>query len=147
MISESGWLLWALLAAVFAVFAALTTVFAKLGVETVHPDLATLLRTGLIVLLLAVVVAANGKWSNPLHLSARAWGFLALSALATGASWICYFRALKLGPAASVAAVDKLSIALVALFAAYVLHERPGARGWIGILLMAAGALLPASRK
>ena len=144
MISESGWLLWALLAAVFA---ALTTVFAKVGVETVHPDLATLLRTGLILLLLALFVAANGKWSNPLHLSTRAWGFLALSALAAGASWICYFRALKLGQAASVAAVDKLSIALVALFAALVLHERPGLRGWIGILMIAAGALLLGSRK
>ena len=135
----ANWFFWALLSAVFA---ALTAVFAKVGIRDVDPDLATLIRTGIIIVLLALFIPLTGKWSNPLALSARTWSFLMLSAVATGASWVCYFRALQIGEAAKVAAVDKLSVILVAAFAFAFLNERPVAREWIGIFLVAAGVFL-----
>jgi transporter family protein len=138
MAAASNWFTWALLSAVFA---ALTTVFAKLGVADVDADFATFLRTLVIVALLGVLVFTAGKWSNPLLLPARTTGFLALSALATGASWICYFRALKAGEASLVASVDKASLLLVALFAVAFLGERPAPRQWFGFALIAAGVL------
>ena len=91
-----SWFLWALLAAVFA---ALTAIFAKLGLVGVNSDYATLIRTVMILAVLGAFVAATGKWTNPTTLSLRVWLFLGLSALATGASWVCYFRALQRGPA------------------------------------------------
>lgn len=136
--AASNWFTWALLSAVFA---ALTTVFAKLGVTDVDADFATLIRTLIIVVLLGVMVAAAGKWTDPLALPARTLGFLVLSALATGASWICYFRALKAGDASLVASVDKSSLLLVALFAVAFLGERPAPRQWFGFALIAAGVL------
>lgn len=138
MNTHSGWVTWALLSACFA---ALTAVFAKVGVQDVDPDLATFIRTVLIVVVLAPLVWFTGKWSNPLSLSTRTLLFLALSAMATGASWICYFRALKLGNVAQVAPVDKFSVVLAAIFAFALLGERPSARDWIGIGLVAAGVL------
>lgn len=137
-----GWITWALLAAVFA---ALTAVFAKVGVERVDSDLATLLRTALVLALLGPFVVLAGKWSNPLALPPRTLGFLALSALATGASWLCYFRALQAGPASQVASLDKLSVVLVALFAVVFLGERPNAMAWTGIALVGVGAVLIAA--
>lgn len=137
--NTAGWLHWALLSACFAAF---TAIFARLGLQRVDPDLATLMRTLIIAVVLAAFVAGTGKWSNPLALSARTWGFLALSALATGASWLCYFRALQLGPAAQVAPVDKLSVILVALFAFAFLHERPAPREWLGIALVGVGVVV-----
>jgi bacterial/archaeal transporter family protein len=116
----ANWFFWALLSAVFA---ALTAVFAKIGIRDVDPDLATLIRTGVIIVLLALFIPLTGKWNNPLTLSARTWSFLILSAVATGASWVCYFRALQIGEAAKVAAVDKLGVILVAAFA-FGLPER-----------------------
>jgi transporter family protein len=104
------WFYWALWSAVFA---ALTAIFAKLGLEGVDSDLATLVRTAVIIVVLAGFVYATGKWSNPLALAPHTWLFLVLSGLATGASWVCYFRALKLGEASKVAPVDKLSLVLV----------------------------------
>jgi transporter family protein len=136
--AASNWFTWALLSAVFA---ALTTVFAKLGVADVDADLATFLRTLVIVALMGLMVFSAGKWSNPLLLPARTTLFLVLSALATGASWICYFRALKAGDASLVASVDKASLLLVAVFAVAFLGERPAARQWIGFALIAAGVL------
>ncbi len=132
----NNWFYWALLSAGFA---ALTAIFAKVGLEGVESDLATLIRTGVIVLVLAGFVYATGKWSNPLLLSPKTWSFLVLSALATGASWVCYFRALKVGEASKVAPVDKLSLVLVAIFAVLFLHERPTGREWLGIAMVAAG--------
>jgi len=138
------WFIWALLSAVFA---ALTAVFAKVGLGEIDADFATLVRTVVILLVLAVFVVAAGKWHDPRTLSAKALGFLVLSGLATGASWVCYFRALKVGDAAKVAPVDKLSVVLVAVFAAVFLHERPSLGGWLGIGLVAAGvAILSLSR-
>ncbi len=138
------WLAWALLSACFA---ALTAIFAKIGLEGVDSDLATLLRTVVIVVVLAVFVAWAGKWSNPFGLRPRTLAFLVLSALATGASWLCYFRALQLGDAAKVAPIDMLSVVLVALFAVVFLGERPAARDWLGIGLIACGALLLAIKR
>lgn len=139
MFTAEPWFYWALGSAVFA---ALTAVFAKVGMAGIDADFATLLRTGIILVLLAIFVAATGKWSSPLELSATNWTFLVLSALATGVSWVCYFRALQLGQASQVAPVDKLSVVLVAIFAASFLAERPSWREWFGIGLVAVGVVV-----
>ncbi|MGC2082900.1 MAG: EamA family transporter [Bradyrhizobium sp.] len=136
---SSSWQLWALLSAFFA---ALTAIFAKVGVEGINSDLATLIRTAVVLLTLAAILFATGQLTNPGPISAKSWLFLVLSALGTGASWLCYFRALKLGPATLVAPIDKLSVVLVALFGVVFLGERPSQQGWIGIALIAAGAIL-----
>ena len=142
--TESGWLFWALLSAVFA---AMTAIFAKIGVSGMDSDLATLVRTAVIFLILAGFVYFSGKWSDPFAYSPRAWLFLILSALATGASWVCYFRALKLGDVSRVAPVDKFSIVLVVIFAVIFLGERPSGRDWLGIAMIGGGVLLLAFRR
>jgi len=144
MAVASNWFIWALLSAVFA---ALTAIFAKIGLKGVDSDLATLIRTGVIILALAAFVYFTGKWSNPLELSSKTWTFLVLSGLATGASWVCYFRALKIGEASKVAPVDKLSLLLVAVFAVIFLGERPSGREWVGILMVGAGVLVLALKR
>ena len=118
------WTFWALLSAVFA---AATAVLAKAGSEGIDPDLATLIRTAVVLLCLLVLVSATGKWKSE-PLSSRTVLFLVLSGLATGASWLCYFRALQAGDASPVNAVDKLSVVLVAVFALVFLRERLSAR-------------------
>jgi transporter family protein len=142
--TSTGWFWWAALSAGFA---ALTAIFAKIGIQGVDSDLATLVRTVIIVFVLAGFVWFAGKWSNPFALSSRTWLFLGLSALATGASWVCYFRALQLGDASKVAPVDKFSVVLVAVFAFVFLDERPSARDWLGIALVASGALVLAFKR
>ncbi len=144
METTSGWLVWALLSAVFA---AMTAIFAKIGLEGVDSDLATLVRTAIVMTVLSALVIAAGKWRNPLTLPPRTLLFLALSGMATGASWVCYFRALQAGEASKVAPVDKLSVVLVALFAVAFLHERPSAREWTGILMVGAGVLVLALKR
>jgi len=144
MDTTSNWFFWAFLSAVFA---ALTAIFAKVGLEGVQSDLATLIRTAVILVVLATFVYFTGAWSNPLHLSSKTWLFLVLSSLATGASWVCYFRALKIGDASKVAPVDKLSLLLVAVFAFIFLHERPSSREWVGILLIGIGVLVLALKR
>jgi transporter family protein len=144
MPAESNWLAWALMSAAFA---ALTAIFAKIGLEGVDSDLATLIRTVVILGVLAAFVRATGKWSNPFALPGRTWTFLVLSGLATGASWVCYFRALKVGEASKVAPVDKLSVVLVALFAVMFLGERPSLREWTGILMVGGGVLVLALKR
>lgn len=138
---------WFYLAILAAVFAALTAIFAKIGLEGVDADYATLIRTLVIVLILAVYVTAAGKWINPTRLSSKSLLFLVLSGLATGASWLFYFRALKLGDAAKVAPVDKLSLVLVAIFASLFLQEKLAARDWAGILLIVGGIILLGLKK
>ncbi|MGC2457349.1 MAG: EamA family transporter [Gallionellaceae bacterium] len=133
------WFFWALLSAVFA---ALTAIFAKVGLEGIDSDYATLIRTCVILLVLAGFVIFADKWSDPFAISPKTWLFLTLSALATGASWVCYFRALKIGEASKVAPVDKLSVVLVAIFAFIFLHERPALKDWLGILMVAAGVIV-----
>ena len=135
----SSWQAWALLSAVFA---ALTAIFAKIGVSDIDSDLATFIRTIVVLISLAAILFATGKFTAAGPISNKTWIFLVLSGLGTGASWLCYFRALKLGPAALVAPIDKLSVVLVALFAFTFLGERPSLNGWIGIALIAAGAVL-----
>ena len=134
-----AWFVWAGLSAVFA---ALTAILAKVGIQGVDSDLATWVRTVVILVVLTGFLGAAGKWTNPLALPGRTWWFLGLSGLATGASWVCYFRALKLGEASKVAPVDKFSLVLVAIFAVAFLGERPSLREWGGIGLVAAGVLV-----
>jgi transporter family protein len=139
----SSWQLWALLSAIFA---ALTAIFAKVGVEGINSDLATLIRTVVVLVTLALILLATGQFSHPGPISTKSWLFLLLSGLGTGASWLCYFRALKLGPATLVAPIDKLSVVLVALFGVAFLGERPSWNGWLGIALISAGAVLIATK-
>lgn len=144
MTMASNWFLWAVLSAVFA---AMTAIFAKIGLRGVDSDFATLIRTVVILAVLALFVQVTGKWSNPWELSAKTWTFLVLSGLATGASWVCYFRALKIGDASKVAPVDKLSLLLVAIFAVCFLGERPSGREWTGIVMIGAGVLVLAFKR
>lgn len=144
MATEYGWFAWALFSAAFA---ALTAIFAKIGLEGVDSDLATLVRTAVIIVALALFVYGTGKWSNPFQLSSKTLTFLVLSGLATGASWVCYFRALKIGDASKVAPVDKLSVVLVAVFAFAFLDERPTLREWLGISLVGVGVLILGMRR
>jgi bacterial/archaeal transporter family protein len=139
----SSWQAWALLSAMFA---ALTAIFAKIGVTDIDSDLATFIRTLVVLISLALILFATGKFTAPGTITARTWVFLLLSGLGTGASWLCYFRALKLGPATLVAPIDKLSVVLVALFGVVFLGERPSLTGWLGIAMIAAGAVLIATR-
>jgi transporter family protein len=142
--TSTTWFYWALLSAVFA---ALTAIFAKVGIQGVDSDLATLVRTGIIIVVLSLFVWFAGKWSNPFALPSKTWIFLGLSGLATGASWVCYFRALQMGAASKVAPVDKFSVVLVAIFAVAFLGERPSFREWTGILLVTAGVLVLALKR
>ena len=139
----SSWQIWALLSAGFA---ALTAVFAKVGVDNINSDYATLIRTVVILGVAALIVTATGQWQAPGAVGGRTYLCLALSGLATGASWLCYFRALKLGDAARVAPLDKLSVVLVAVFGVLFLGERLSGPNWAGVALIAAGAVLVAWR-
>lgn len=144
MSSSANWVHWALLSACFA---ALTAVLTKVGVRDVDSDLATAVRTLMVAALLVPFVLVAGKWSNPLSLPGRTLTFLTLSALATGASWLCYFKALQLGDVSRVAFVDKFSVVLVVVLAVVFLGERPSGRDWAGIGLMVAGLLLLALKR
>ncbi|MFG1183148.1 MULTISPECIES: EamA family transporter [Xanthobacter] len=137
----ANWVFWAVLSAAFA---ALTAIFAKVGVAGVDSDFATLIRTVVILALVAAIALARGAWQPVASVSGRTWTFLLLSGLATGASWLCYFRALKMGDAARVAPVDKLSVVLVAVFGVIFLGEKLSAVAALGVALIAAGAVLVA---
>ena len=133
------WLTWALLSAFFA---ALTAILAKLGVAGVDPNLATAVRTMVVVIftwLLAFLTRPETGWQS---FTGRTWFFLTLSGFATGLSWLCYFHALQVGPASRVAPVDKLSVALVILFAALILGERLTWAKGLGGLLIVAGSIV-----
>lgn len=141
-ILTASWQFWAILAAIFA---ALTAVFAKVGVDDVNADFATFLRTLVVIVVLGGILFATRQF-QPLHtISARGAGFLVLSGLATGASWVCYFRALKFGQVAQVAPVDKLSVVLVAFFGVLFLGENLSTGSWAGVGLVALGAVLIAA--
>lgn len=135
----SAWILWALLSACFA---ALTAVFAKVGVEHVNPDAATLIRTLVILAVLTAMVSLSGELRSVANATGRTYLFLVLSGLATGASWLCYFRALSLADASRVAPLDKLSVVLVAVFGVIFLGERLSVVNWLGIAMIGAGAWL-----
>ena len=138
---ELDWFSWAILSAVFA---ALTTIFAKLGVSDVDSDVATLYRMIIIIPLLTLYLAHRGLLGSMTTMMPRSYLMLTLSALATGASWLCYFRALQNGDAARVAPVDKLSLVIVAVLAVSFLGETLSLRHWFGIALVATGVGLVA---
>jgi bacterial/archaeal transporter family protein len=139
MTTSDNWFIWALLSALFAAF---TAIFAKIGIQGVDSDLATLVRTVIITCVLSGFIWVTGKWSNPLELSAKTWLFLGLSGISTGISWVCYFRALQIGDASKVAPVDKLSLVLVAIFAFAFLGERLSFVEWLGVALVSIGVLV-----
>lgn len=132
-----SWLFWALLSAVFA---AMTAILAKLGTGGVDSDVATLVRTVVILALVFGIVAVRGKIAGVGAVPGGSLGWLVASGFATGASWICYFRALKLGDASRVAPIDKLSVVFVAVFAVVLLGERLPLMGWAGVGFIALGA-------
>ena len=138
------WFYWALASAIFA---AMTAIFAKMGMQGIDSDFATFIRTLVIIAALSLFLSYTGKWQSPSSLSGRNWLFLILSGLATGASWLAYFKALQLGNASQVAPVDKFSLVLVAIFAVWFLGEKPSAQEWLGIGLVAAGVLVLAFKR
>lgn len=138
------WLYWALASAVFA---SLTAIFAKVGLQGVNSDFATFIRTIVILLALVLFLTYTNKWQSLSSLSGKNWLFLILSGLATGASWLAYFKALQMGNASQVAPIDKLSLALVAVFAVIFLGERPSQQEWLGIGLVIAGVLTLAFKR
>jgi len=135
----SSWQLWAVLSAVFA---ALTAVLAKVGIQGVGSDFATFVRTIVIFISLAGILAVTKQFQSFSSIPQKSLLFLVLSGLATGASWLCYFRALKLGNASQVAPIDKLSVVMVAILGVAFLGERLTLRNWAGIVLIAIGAVL-----
>ena len=142
--SGNAWLFWALASAGFA---SLTAIFAKMGLQGIDSDFATFIRTLVIIAALAAFLSYAGKWQGVGDFSAKNWTFLILSGLATGASWLAYFKALQMGEASKVAPVDKFSIVLVALFAVVFLKERPSSQEWLGIALIAGGVLTLALKR
>lgn len=136
---QASWQFWALLSAGFA---ALTAIFGKIGVENVDSNFATLIRTGVILIVAALIVLAMRSAQPLSSVAPRTWLFLILSGIATGASWLCYYRALQLGPAARVAPIDKLSVVLVAILSVTFLGEHLAPKAWLGVALIAAGAIL-----
>jgi transporter family protein len=137
----TAWPFWALLSAAFA---ALTAIFAKVGIENINSDFATFIRTVVILAVIGAILTLSGEWQPFGSVSGKTYLFLILSGLATGASWLCYFRALKIGQAAQVAPIDKLSVVLVAVFGVAFLGERLSTLSWFGITLIAGGAVLVA---
>jgi transporter family protein len=133
---------WKAFAALSAVFAAMTAILGKLGVAEMNSNLATFLRTLVVLVVSALLVSVRGEWQDPTRLSARGCLFLVLSGIATGLSWLCYYRALQTGPASRVAPIDKLSVVLVVMFAVLFLGERLTWKVGIGAALVAAGAIL-----
>jgi transporter family protein len=133
------WLVWSLLSAIFA---AATALLAKLGVSNVDPNLATAIRTTVVVIFTWLIALSLGSHAGLLHIERRSWLFLMASGIATGLSWICYFRALAVGQASKVAPIDKLSVVFVILLAAPILGEALTPRKLAGGLLIAAGAIL-----
>ena len=135
---------WRVFALGSAFFAALTAIFGKVGVSDINSDLATFYRTVVILGVSALLVSARQEWQAPSTLSHKGLLFLVLSGIATGLSWICYFRALQLAPASRVAPVDKFSVVLVVLFAVLLLGERLTWKVGIGSILIAGGVILTA---
>ncbi|MEJ1967839.1 MAG: EamA family transporter [Rhizomicrobium sp.] len=138
-----NWAFWAVLSAVFA---ALTAIFAKIGVANVNSDFATFVRTLVVIVALAGILTLLGEWQAPASITGRTYVFLVLSGLGTGASWLCYFHAMKLGNASRVAPIDKLSVVMVAIFGVLFLGEKLSGANWLGVAMIAGGAALVAYR-
>lgn len=134
-----NWIHWSLLSAFFA---AVTAILAKVGIRDVDSNLATFVRTAVVLIFAGVLVALSGSFSNLRDFAPKTWLFLGLSGLATGISWLCYFKALQIGEASKVAPVDKLSVVFVIILAALFLGEAPTWKSGLGGGLIAAGAIL-----
>lgn len=137
--SHSSWLLWAVLSAVFA---AMTAIFTKLGVNTINSDFATFIRTCVVLVLVGGIAFFTKQFQPVSSISGKGLMFLVLSGAATGASWLCYFRAMKLGQASQVAPIDKLSVVMVAVFSVVLLGEHLSLMSWLGITLITGGVVL-----
>lgn len=141
---SNEWFYWA---SISAVFAALTAIFAKVGLQNMNSDFATFIRTIVIIIALIAFLTYTGKWQPVQHITGKNWLFLILSGIATGISWLAYFKALQMGNASQVAPIDKFSLVLVTLFAVIFLGERPSGQEWAGIGLISAGVLLLAFKR
>ncbi len=135
------WQFWAILSATFA---ALTAIFAKVGVENINSDFATFIRTIVVLVAFTGILLGLGEFQPPSSVSARTYLFLILSGLGTGGSWLCYFRALKIGNASQVAPIDKMSVVFVAIFGVLFLGEKLTLANWLGVALIGGGAILVA---
>ena len=136
--------MWALFALGSAVFAALTSILAKMGIEGVNSNLATAIRTVVVVLMAWGMVCLTGAQSGLSEIGKKSWLFLVLSGLATGASWLCYYRALQIGEASKVVPIDKLSVVITLVLAFVLLHETFTVRSAVGAVLITAGTLIMA---
>lgn len=135
-------IMWFVFAILSAVFAALTSILAKVGIDGVNSNLATALRTGVVLLMAWGMVFVTGAWGGISSIGKKSWIFLILSGLATGASWLCYYKALQIGEASKVVPVDKLSVVITLVLAFVFLHERFTAKSLFGCILIGAGTLL-----
>ena len=134
-------MMWAVFALLSAVFAALTSILAKVGIEGVNSNLATALRTVVVLAMAWGMVFLTGAQHGIVNISRKSWVFLILSGLATGASWLCYYKALQLGEASKVVPIDKLSVVITLILAVIFLHENINVKSVIGSLLITAGTL------
>ena len=134
--------MWFILAFLSAVFAALTSILAKIGIDGVNSNLATAIRTMVVVVMAWGMVFLTHSQSGISEISRKSWLFLILSGLATGASWLCYYRALQIGDASKVVPIDKLSVVITLILAFIFLHEEFTAKSWIGCILIGAGTLV-----
>lgn len=134
--------MWVVFALLSAVFAALTSIFAKIGIENVNSNLATAIRTVIVLVMAWLIVFATGKHQQIVDISTKSWIFLALSGLATGLSWLCYFYALQIGEASKVVPVDKFSVVITMIMAFFILGEVITTKTIIGGLLITAGTLV-----
>lgn len=134
--------MWVVFALLSAVFAALTSIFAKIGIESVNSNLATAIRTVVVLVMAWLIVFATGKHQQIVDISTKSWIFLVLSGLATGLSWLCYFYALQIGEASKVVPVDKFSVVITMVMAFFILGEVITMKTIIGGLLITAGTLV-----
>ena len=134
--------MWVVFALLSAVFAALTSIFAKIGIENVNSNLATAIRTVVVLVMAWLIVLATGKHQQIVDISTKSWIFLVLSGLATGLSWLCYFYALQIGEASKVVPVDKFSVVITMIMAFFILGEVITTKTIIGGLLITAGTLV-----
>lgn len=134
--------MWLMLALLSAVFAALTSILAKVGIEGVDSNLATAIRTGVVLVMAWGMVFLTHAQTGLFQIDKKSWLFLSLSGLATGASWLCYYRALQLGEVSKVVPIDKLSVVITLVLAFVFLHERFTAKSLAGCILIAAGTLV-----
>ena len=134
--------MWFLFALASSIFAALTSILAKIGIENVNSNLATAIRTFVVLLMSWGMVFITNTQSGVAEISRRSWIFLILSGLATGASWLCYYKALQIGEVSKVMPIDKLSIVITMVLAAVILHEQFTPKSILGCILIAAGTLL-----